>query len=112
MLTMLDVVANHVGPVGMSFSKIKPFSDASHYHACRAPCDAKCNIPQAAYEAGASNAEAVKICRLSELPDLNQSVPFVRQQLLGLLDRTLTKFPFDGLRIDTLKHVENVSSGV
>lgn len=108
---MLDVVANHVGPVGVDFSRIRPFNSATHYHACRAPCDDKCNIPQAAYEPGAPNAAAVMICRLAELPDLNQSVPYVRQQLLGWLERTLAadRFPFDGLRVDTLKHVDNVS---
>lgn len=29
---MVDVVANHVGPVGMDFSQIYPFNSADHYH--------------------------------------------------------------------------------
>jgi alpha-amylase len=29
---MVDVVANHVGPVGSDFSKIYPFNKAEHYH--------------------------------------------------------------------------------
>lgn len=29
---MVDVVANHVGPVGMDFSQINPFNQGQHYH--------------------------------------------------------------------------------
>lgn len=29
---MVDVVANHSGPVGTDYSQIYPFNDASHYH--------------------------------------------------------------------------------
>jgi alpha-amylase len=29
---MIDVVANHVGPVGMSYGHIHPFNKISHYH--------------------------------------------------------------------------------
>ena len=29
---MVDVVANHVGPVGMDFKEIIPFNQNSHYH--------------------------------------------------------------------------------
>lgn len=29
---MVDVVANHVGPVGMDFSQIYPLNQAEHYH--------------------------------------------------------------------------------
>ena len=29
---MLDVVANHVGPVGTDYSKINPFNKAEYYH--------------------------------------------------------------------------------
>lgn len=29
---MVDVVANHVGPVNMDFSQITPFNQAVHYH--------------------------------------------------------------------------------
>jgi alpha-amylase len=33
---MVDVVANHVGPVGLDYSEINPFNEESHYHK---PCD-------------------------------------------------------------------------
>jgi len=29
---MVDVVANHVAPVGQDFSKIYPFNKSEHYH--------------------------------------------------------------------------------
>jgi len=29
---MLDIVANHVGPVGTDFSQIYPLNHAEHYH--------------------------------------------------------------------------------
>ncbi len=29
---MVDVVANHSGPVGTDYSRVYPFNDASHYH--------------------------------------------------------------------------------
>lgn len=29
---MLDVVANHAGPIGTDYSRVYPFNDASHYH--------------------------------------------------------------------------------
>jgi alpha-amylase len=29
---MVDVVANHVGPVGTNYSQITPYNQASHYH--------------------------------------------------------------------------------
>jgi alpha-amylase len=32
MWVMVDVVANHVGPVGDDFSKIYPLNRAEHYH--------------------------------------------------------------------------------
>lgn len=34
---MLDVVANHVGPVGYDYSSIIPFNQQSYYHNCN-PC--------------------------------------------------------------------------
>lgn len=29
---MIDVVANHVGPIGNNFGEINPFNKAEHYH--------------------------------------------------------------------------------
>ncbi len=29
---MVDIVANHAGPIGTDYSRVTPFNDASHYH--------------------------------------------------------------------------------
>jgi len=29
---MVDVVANHMGPVGTDYSQMSPFNSADHYH--------------------------------------------------------------------------------
>ncbi|WIA17732.1 hypothetical protein OEZ85_009247 [Tetradesmus obliquus] len=105
-MTMLDVVGNHVGHSrSNSFADITPFNKPEHYHKCIPGCDQWCSIPQHAYESRPQNQTLIEQCRLQSLPDLNQSVPFVREQLLSWLDRTLQKYDFDGLRVDTVKHV-------
>lgn len=55
---MVDVVANHVGPVGNDFSQIYPLNQAEHYHA-------DCQIDNW------NDQNQVENCRLSDLPDLN-----------------------------------------
>jgi glycosidase len=108
-MTMLDVVGNHMGHSrSESFADIKPFNKPQHYHKRLPGCDQWGSIPQSAYDARPANATLIEQCRLQSLPDLNQSVPFVRDQLLSWLDRTLQKYDFDGLRVDTVKHVDPV----
>ncbi len=40
---MADVVANHVGPVGYTYTSIAPFNQAAHYHNC-VQCPSGCTI--------------------------------------------------------------------
>ena len=54
---MVDVVANHVGPVGDDFSRIYPLNKSEHYHS---DCDINWN-----------DRSSVENCRLAGLPDLN-----------------------------------------
>jgi len=54
---MVDVVANHVGPIGNDFSQIYPLNKSEHYHN---NCDIDWN-----------NQYSVEHCRLAGLPDLN-----------------------------------------
>lgn len=93
---MLDVVANHVGPVGMNFSQVQPFNTASHYHA-------DCIISDW------SNQPQVEYCRLPDyrggLPDLDQNSTFVRSQLLQWIAAVVSEFGFDGIRVDTVPEV-------
>jgi len=54
---MVDVVGNHVGPVGNDFSQISPFNSGDHYHS-------NCDIQDW------NNQWQVENCRLAGLPDL------------------------------------------
>lgn len=92
---MIDVVANHVGPVGNNFTGIFPFNESSHYHR-------ECQVTE--YQC---NSNMVHKCRLADLPDLNQTVPFVKQQLIIYVQWLLNTFGFDGIRADTVMYIEN-----
>jgi alpha-amylase len=88
---MLDVVGNHVAPVDLDFSQITPFNQSAYYHD-------KCQIEDW------SNQEQVEMCRLANLPDLDQSNSYVRSTLLSWVS-TLASYGFDGLRVDTIPEV-------
>ena len=45
------------------------------------------------------------MCRLANLPDLDQSNPFVRQTLKQWISNTVQTYGFDGIRIDTVPEV-------
>eukprot|EP01099_Mayorella_cantabrigiensis_P000487 TRINITY_DN1227_c0_g1_i7.p1 TRINITY_DN1227_c0_g1~~TRINITY_DN1227_c0_g1_i7.p1 ORF type:complete len:506 (+),score=102.80 TRINITY_DN1227_c0_g1_i7:112-1518(+) len=98
MFVMLDVVANHVGPVGYDFSGINPFNSGSHYHDCNG-CPSSCNIEDF------NNAYQTEHCRLAGLPDLNQDVSYVKQTLLQWITDLVQNYSIDGLRIDTVPEV-------
>ncbi|GAM17067.1 hypothetical protein SAMD00019534_002420, partial [Acytostelium subglobosum LB1] len=96
---MLDVVANHVGPVNYNYSSIVPFNQASHYHSC-SDCPSDCSIDDF------NDQSEVEICRLSGLPDLDQNNTFVRQSLLNWIHNITAFYGFDGIRVDTVPEVE------
>ena len=89
---MVDVVANHVGPVGTDYSKINPFNSADHYHDY-------CDITDW------SNQWQVENCRLSGLPDLKQENEWVAQTLIDWIKDIVSKYNIDGIRIDTIMEV-------
>lgn len=89
---MLDVVANHVAPVDLDFSQVVPFDKPEYYHT-------KCDINDW------SNQHEVENCRLSNLPDLDQSHPFVRNTLKTWVSTQISEFGFDGIRVDTTPEV-------
>lgn len=89
---MVDVVANHVGPVGDDFSQIYPFNHAEHYHP-------DCDINDW------SNQHEVENCRLAGLPDLNQENDYVRGYLKDWIKNLVDTYDFDGIRIDTIPEV-------
>eukprot|EP01104_Vermistella_antarctica_P008774 TRINITY_DN2222_c0_g1_i1.p1 TRINITY_DN2222_c0_g1~~TRINITY_DN2222_c0_g1_i1.p1 ORF type:complete len:472 (-),score=54.80 TRINITY_DN2222_c0_g1_i1:48-1463(-) len=98
---MLDVVANHMGPVGYNYTGLSPFNEASDFHDCVSVCDNQCQITD--YDCFT---EAVQYCRLAGLPDLNQTVPYVRTTLLKWIAQLVTELGVDGLRVDTVPEVE------
>ena len=90
---MVDVVANHVGPVDHDFSRIFPFNQMSHYHR-------DCNIEDF------NNQWELENCRLARLPDLDQDNPYVRGYLINWIQNLVKKYGFDGIRIDTVNLVK------
>lgn len=97
---MLDVVANHVGPVGHNFSSVSPFNHSSYYHSCGG-CPSGCSMQNFT-----CFTREIETCRLDDLPDLNQSVPFVRAELCKFASWVTRDLAFDGLRIDTTPEVD------
>jgi len=89
---MVDVVANHVAPIGEDFSQIYPLNRAEHYHST-------CQIQNW------SNQSEVENCRLADLPDLNQGNSYVRQYLKDWIKNLVSTYKFDGIRIDTIPEV-------
>ena len=89
---MVDVVANHAGPVGTDFGRINPFNRAEHYHDW-------CEINNW------GNQWEVENCRLCGLPDLKQENDWVTQKLLEWIHDLVQKYEIDGIRIDTIMEV-------
>ena len=89
---MVDVVANHVAPVGTDYSKITPFNRAEHYHD-------NCEINDW------TNQWQIENCRLSGLPDLNQDNEWVAKKLEEWIHEVVVKYNLDGIRIDTIMEV-------
>jgi len=88
--------------VGYDYSSIKPFNSASHYHDCK-QCPPDCNI-----NFGNQNQQQTEICRLSSLPDLNQTVPYVTTTLINWIKGVISTYGIDGLRLDTVPEVPKV----
>ena len=88
---MVDVVANHTGPVGDDFSKLNPFTDKDHFHK-------DCSIDW-------TQQWSIEHCRLGDLPDLDQENTFVRDYLKKWVAGIIKEYGFDGIRIDTVAEV-------
>ena len=88
---MVDVVANHVAPIGDDFSQIYPLNKSEHYHS---DCDINWD-----------DRNSVENCRLAGLPDLNQDNDYVRGYLKDWVKNIVSEYDFDGIRIDTIPEV-------
>lgn len=89
---MADVVANHMGSP-ISDNKPEPLNQESSYHS-------SCTIDY-------SSQDSVETCRIAEdLPDVNTESSEIRTLFQDWVGWLVEEYGFDGLRIDTVKHVE------
>lgn len=92
MFVMLDVVANHVGqPSSNGQYSGYTFDQSSQYHKA---CDIDYN-----------DQNSVEQCWISGLPDLNTEDPKVVNKLNSIVKSWVSEYDFDGIRIDTVKHI-------
>ncbi|KAL8786566.1 MAG: hypothetical protein Q9213_002703 [Squamulea squamosa] len=104
MYLMIDIVVNHYGWAGngstVEYRKMYPFTDRDYFHRY-------CKITSQDY---LSNQTAVEQCWLGDdtvsLPDVDTTNTFVRQTYNDWVRSLVSVFGVDGLRIDTVKHVE------
>lgn len=97
---MADLVANHMGyPPNAdgtekieNFNNFVPFNDPKYFH----PYHSYINWPEECKDQW-----KIENYWLANLPDLNQSHPFVHQTLLNWIHNLTDQFEFDGYRLDT-----------
>jgi alpha-amylase len=89
---MVDVVANHMGQGAISDNRPEPLNQASAYHSA---CDIDYN-----------NQTSIEVCRIAGLPDLNTQSTEIRNVLNTWISWLVKEYSFDGVRIDTVKHVQ------
>lgn len=92
MFVMVDVVANHMGQGAIIKNSPAPLNQASSYHTA---CDIN-------YD----NQTSIETCRISNLPDINTQNTEIRTLLNTWVAWLVKEYQFDGVRIDTVKHVE------
>ncbi|KAG0937241.1 hypothetical protein G6F57_007547 [Rhizopus arrhizus] len=92
MYVMLDVVANHAGTPssGGDYSGYT-FGQSSEYHRA---CDINYN-----------DQNSIEQCWISGLPDINTEDSAIVSKLNSIVSGWVSDYGFDGLRIDTVKHV-------
>lgn len=88
---MVDIVANHMGPGDIT--TFNPFNTSSYYHN-------DCSINNW------NNQTEVEQCEIAGLPDLKTEDSTVRSIFYGWIKNLVSEYSIDGLRLDTVKHVE------
>ncbi|KAI0857193.1 glycoside hydrolase superfamily [Xylaria cubensis] len=92
MYVMVDVVANHMGNANIADNKPEPMNQESSYHPA-------CDIDY-------SNQTSVEDCRISGLPDVNTESSDIQTLYQDWIKYLISEYMFDGVRIDTVKHVD------
>lgn len=89
---MVDVVANHMGDGDISTYKPEPLNQQSSYHdACEIDYD---------------DQNSVETCQIANLPDVKTTDSNIRSVFQEWIGWLVKEYSFDGVRIDTVKHVE------
>lgn len=89
---MVDVVANHMGFGAIADNRPVPLNQQDSYHTA-------CDINY-------SDQTSVEQCRIANLPDVNTSKSEIRTLYQDWIRWLVKEYQFDGVRIDTVKHVE------
>ncbi|KAI8140889.1 a-amylase [Fennellomyces sp. T-0311] len=90
MYVMLDVVANHAGPTSGGYDGYT-FGDGDYHSQCSINYD---------------NQNSIEQCWVAdELPDIDTENDSIVAKLNDILANWITSYGFDGIRIDTVKHV-------
>lgn len=89
---MIDVVVNHMGAGDISSFGPEPLDQQSAYHSA---CDINYN-----------DAWSIENCQIAGLPDINTQSSDVRSMFSQWIKWFVDEYSFDGIRIDTVKHVE------
>ena len=89
---MADVVANHMGIGNISTYKPEPLNQQSSYHTA-------CEIDY-------NNQSSIENCWLSGLPDIKTQDSNIRTLIQQWISWLVQEYGFDGLRVDTVRHVE------
>ncbi|KAH7361461.1 alpha-amylase A type-3 [Plectosphaerella cucumerina] len=92
MFVMADVVVNHMGQGNIADFRPAPLNQQSSYHS-------RCEINY-------GNQNSIETCWIAGLPDINTSNPDVRTAFHDWVRWFVREYGFDGLRFDTVKHVE------
>lgn len=92
MYIMADVVPNHMGAGDISTYRPEPLNQQSSYHS-------KCDINY-------NDQNSIENCWIAGLPDVKTSDSTVRGVLYEWISWLVDEYGFDGLRLDTVKHVE------
>lgn len=89
---MADVVANHMGEGDITTFKPEPLNQESSYHT-------ECEINY-------DDQNSVETCWIAGLPDIKTDDETVANALNEWISWLVQEYSFDGLRLDTVKHVE------
>ena len=105
LLVMADVVVNHMGQGMEDVPSLSPFNDTSFFHDCGC-VDGDC-CPKSCWVEDFHNPKQMLHCQLFGLPDLNQDLPVVADELKRWIVWMIKEYNIDGIRLDTVPYVKS-----